>query len=521
MNTRAQTLRNTVFSSVGMYTEYVLGMLTSIVIARHLGPDGFGAYSVVIWLVAIGVAMTNSGTASAAIKFVAELRGAGKVAAIPPLVKYLRRAQRRFLAVVLMAGAALFVFAGEHVAPGMNHALLLGFLVVATSLRSSYMFNIGVAKGFENFRATAIVAVVSTPVNLALVIAAMWLDAPVEWLLGVFTVSSVMFYLVSRWQIASLAALSVAASSMPQLPPDLLARVRRHMCLSAMIVSVGFIAASEVEVLFLNLHGDPHAAGHFKVAYQLAIGSAALVPGVFGALLLPMMANALSQGRDIAGRRFVASTGYLALLAAPLVAFGVVFSGPLIQFLYGPEYSMSAPVFSACLFGAALTTLTQGGSSLLISADRQRSVLLLVVACGGLKVGLDAILIAYYGLNGAAMAYVAVSVACAFATMALAIRVSGTAPDWLRLLRIALAAGVAGVAASSLRGQMSPLATIMVGGLLLTSMYVPLTLLLGCWSRGDIEHMQQLHQRFVAGRPHVSARFLQWIHERAPGETTS
>ena len=55
MNDRSRTLSNTFFSSVGMYTEYVLGMLTSIIIARHLGPDGFGTYSLVIWLVAVGI----------------------------------------------------------------------------------------------------------------------------------------------------------------------------------------------------------------------------------------------------------------------------------------------------------------------------------------------------------------------------------------------------------------------------------------------------------------------------------
>lgn len=184
MNSRSRTLSNTLFSSVGTYTEYVLGMLTSIVIARHLGPDGFGTYSLVIWLVAMGVAITNSGTASAAIKFVAELRGTERTEMIPYLLDYLRRAQRIFLLVVLLAGAAVFVFGGDRIAPGMNHKLLLGFLVVAVALRSSYMFNIGVAKGFENFRATATVALVSTPINLLLVLLAWRLDAPVEWLLA-------------------------------------------------------------------------------------------------------------------------------------------------------------------------------------------------------------------------------------------------------------------------------------------------------------------------------------------------
>ena len=51
MNTRDQVIRNTLSSSLGIYTEYFLGMLTSIIIARHLGPADFGAYSLVIWLV--------------------------------------------------------------------------------------------------------------------------------------------------------------------------------------------------------------------------------------------------------------------------------------------------------------------------------------------------------------------------------------------------------------------------------------------------------------------------------------
>ena len=91
MSTRSATLRNTAFSSIGMYTEYLLGMVTSVVIARHLGPDGFGVYGLLIWLVAMGVATANSGTASSAIKFVAELRGVGQEQAIPSLLAYLRR----------------------------------------------------------------------------------------------------------------------------------------------------------------------------------------------------------------------------------------------------------------------------------------------------------------------------------------------------------------------------------------------------------------------------------------------
>lgn len=515
MNSRSRTLNNTFFSSVGLYTEYVLGMLTSIIIARHLGPDGFGAYSLVIWLVAMGVATTNSGTASAAIKFVAELRGSGQTEMVPQLLDYLRRAQRFFLLFVSLAGAATFIFAGDRIAPGMNHKLLLGFLVVAVVLRSSYMFNIGVAKGFENFRATAMVALVSTPINLLLVVLAWKFDAPVEWLLAVFVASSVVFFGMSFRQIAPLVPPRQAGV---RLPPALLARVKRHMAWTALTVSVGFLVASEVEVMFLNLYASSDAAGQFKVAYQLAIGAAALVPGVFGALLLPMMAGALSQGREVAARRFVATTGYLALLAAPLVAFGLVFGGDVIRLLYGSAYAAAGPVFAACLFATCLTAMTNGASSLLVSADRQRSILVMVVGCAILKIALDALLIANFALIGAVVAYVAVAVVNAAVYVSLAIRISHASPDWNKLARTWASALLGVSIAWPLRGQLAPLASVLVGGVVLVLAYAPLTLLLGCWSREDIAHLQQLHQRFAAGRPRFGARFLAWAGRRAQEE---
>ena len=233
-------------------------------------------------------------------------------------------------------------------------------------------------------------------------------------------------------------------------------RVRRHMKLVAVTVTVGFIAASEVEVFFLNMFGTAAAAGQFKVAYQLAAGAAMLVPGVIGALMLPMMANALSQGRDVAGRRFVASTSYLALLAAPLAAFGAVFCVPIIQLMYGAEYAPAAPVFAVCLFACAVATVSQGGSSLLVSADRQATILVLVLGCGLLKVLLDVVLIRKWGLTGAMYAYLTVALFNAILIVGLALRTIGSHPNWNRLLRICIAAVIPALAVMPLRGHLPP-----------------------------------------------------------------
>jgi len=515
MSTRTATLRNTLFSSVALYTEYVLGMLVSIIIARHLGPGGYGTYSMLVWAVAMGVAITNAGTVSAAVKFIAELRGAGRGDQIPDLVAYLRRIQRRFLLAVVALGAGGLLVAGGRIAPQLHDLVPVAFFAAAVALRAGYMFNLGVARGFEDFRAVALVSVVSMPINLLLVVAAWQLGAPVAWLLGVFLASSVVFRVLSAMQLRR--RLDTGGRRSRGAPPQLAGRIRRHVWFSAAIGGSYFLAASEVEVLFLNLFADARDAGHFKVAHQLALGAANLVPGVFGALLLPMMAGAIGQGGGAAGRRFVASTRYLAVLSVPLLAFGAVFATALVGLLYGPAYAAAAPVFRVCLAAACLSAMTLGGSSLLISADQQRDVLWVVVGNGLLKLALGVVAVHAFGLAGATAVHGIAALLAGVAIMALAIRSCGAMPEWRRLVRIAVAAALAAGLASPALLLGHPAAALAAGSALMVLAYIPLSLLSGAWDQGDIEHAQRLHQRWAAGRPDACHRLLSWAHRRSPG----
>ncbi len=512
MTTRTHALRNTLFSSVGIYTEYFLGMVAAILIARHLGPQHYGIYSLFIWFAAIGVVATNSGVTTGVIKFVAELRGVRREDLIVPALVHFRKVQRWHMALVLGGGAILFFFAGHRLAADLN---LLEFvlLVAAVGMRAPYMFNIAIAKGFEAFDATARISMIASPLNLLMVIAAMLLRAPLEWFVIVYAVSSLMFLLASHFQVARLVS-PLARGGV--LPDDLLKRMRRHLRIVSATIILSFLIASDVEILFLNLFATPAAAGYFKVAYQLATGVILLVPGVFGAVLLPMMAKALSEGREIAGRRFVAATSYLMLLSAPVVAFGICFAVPIIALLYGNAYAAAAPVFALVIFSSGVSTSTQGASSLLISADRQHTVLLLTVIFGVLKITLDLILVRNFGLYGAVAAILAITMISSATYVSIGMRVSGTRLQWIRLASIVGAAAIASLAAMPVFAlRLAPIWTLLVGGIIVTAVYLLMTLLLKCWSGDDIEQLQGLHRRFVGGRPAVLGRLLAWAGHRA------
>jgi len=104
--------------------------------------------------------------------------------------------------------------------------------------------------------------------------------------------------------------------------------------------------------------------------------------------------------------------------------------------------------------------------------------------------------------------------------ISLAIRVSHARLAWGALGRVLLAGALAAALAWPLRGHLVPWAAVLLGGVLLVLSYALFTLLLRCWSRDDIEHLQLLHRRFAAGRPRMGARLLAWAHERA-GEGAS
>ena len=113
------------------------------------------------------------------------------------------------------------------------------------------------------------------------------------------------------------------------------------------------------------------------------------------------------------------------------------------------------------------------------------------------------------------IAFFTVSIINAVAYVTMATRVSGVSPDWARILRTLLASLLAVLPLWPLVPHLQAWAALVIGAAIGGTLYLPLTLSLGCWTRNDIAHMQQLHQRFLKGHPRLGARLLSWAHARA------
>jgi O-antigen/teichoic acid export membrane protein len=497
MSARGKTLSNAAYSSAGLYIEYLFGLIASILIARALGPADLGIYSLLIWIVSTAVIVANAGITTAAIKFVAELNGSGRVDLIGALIRKLQRLQRLMLLLVVV-GVSVLLYASRHrIAPGLD-LWVLGLIVASVLLRAPYMFNIALAKGGQDFRSIAVIAGISAAANLAMIAAALAWRASLPIFIAIYAVSGVVFYLMSHWRTVPMQR--AARRSQVPLPAELEARITHHLRVVAFTIILGSVGTSEIELPFLNLLAGPDQAGMFKVANALALGAALLAPGVLSAQLLPMMASAYGRGRDEAASLISGSTAWLFILGAPLIAIGAVFSHQLITLLYGSAYAPSAQALSILLVARVASTLGQGASAYLVSADRQTALMKLTLLFTVLRLVGAGVSTFYFGLKGAVIASAVLALLGTGSTLELALRETRSSLPWARLSRIAIAATFAALCSWPATWLHSPLLALAVGGIVFLLVYLLALWLLRCLHEADAEYARILLSKVSGGR---------------------
>lgn len=243
-------------------------------------------------------------------------------------------------------------------------------------------------------------------------------------------------------------------------------------------------ASLGVEALIMNVQfmiigglAGPVALGYFLLAFNVAswaqsiLGTAIRYVSVAGF-------SRLSEGDDHALAVGVQrSMSMLVTVVAPITALTVALAGPLIAFLYGAQWSPSAPVLRFLVVFTLVRIVTGLAMDILMGAGATRATLWVQV--GWAVALIPALWAATHldGIRGAALAHAAIAVLVALPLAALALRRAGVdvarvVPGMIRPLAAALLAGVVAVVAARLTGP-HPVALLVAGGAAMLA-YLPL-----------------------------------------------
>jgi O-antigen/teichoic acid export membrane protein len=429
-----RVVRGGAVRAVGFGVVNLLGILSSVVLLRHLGVSDFGRYGTVIALVAIVSGLADAGL---------NMTGSRELALLP------RGPQRRQLLgallgvrLLLLVAAALAALAFAAVA-GYDSEMLAGTALAATGallVGAQSTMALPLVVNLRNGLVTLsevlkqVILVVGIVV-LAAAGAALTPFFAVQVLVGVGALLSVPF-LVSRTDLA-----------WPSFSRE---DVRRLAIVALPVALASIVTAFYVRTLIVlaSLLTSEYETGLFVTSariVEMVGGVALLVVGV----ILPV---ATVAARDDRGRlRYVlAHTTKLALLGGGLLAITVVVAArPIVVLLGGEDFAPAASVLRLQAPVVLTIFLVYAWTAFLVADGHRRAL----VRC--MLIGLAALLatavplIAQLDAEGAALAAVAADVVLTAVIYFAVRRVGdgrvGVEPDYMARYAVALAAG-AGVA---------------------------------------------------------------------------
>jgi len=323
---RARHMRFDVLVTVGGKALFVtLGALTTVLIARHLGPTGQGVFAVSFNLTLILVQLGSSGLSVAAPTLVA--RDSRLVGAIITN------------SLLLAFGGGLLLIAGsllvKALAPGALPGLTwpeLGITLAALPAALATMFMQAVLQGQGRMVAFGAIDVAQATITLVgLLVAIIAFDVSI---VGVLLVIA-----ITRYLLLLIALVMLRREAFPPAPPER-ALLRRMLMFGARVYAVGLVTFLLIRLDLLLVNGilGQHQAGLYSLAGYVS-EALSIIPSIVAVNMVARLArNHEANISVLVFRATFLLYGSLCLLSLPAVAIGL----PL---LYGDAYQGSVELY--------------------------------------------------------------------------------------------------------------------------------------------------------------------------------
>lgn len=384
----ARLLRNMTMQSGSQAVGMVLGLASTYVLARHLGPESFGGFTYLFSFIYIFLALSDLGTSMTLLREVSQTpsRTAELVQSILGL--------RLVLSVV---------------------SLLIGYVVVALlPLPAAYKLSLRVfllILPIQAFQTPSVILQARLQMGRGSVVEiANRLTGFVLMMLSVWSGHGLLFVTLSLvcGEIVGVVAVGLftyrVAKPWPRFDLTLWTHlVRISLPLSGNAVLVALL--NKFDALMLQALGNLTQVGYYGSAYRLP-NLIERVPTLAMATLFPVMSR-LAVSDPIALRRLYRRTLFgLAALVVPMLIIVIGLAPWIVRAWFGPEYAPVVPLLRVVILSTALVYIGIAGGNLLVALNRTTENFAAMVAATTVNLALNFMWIPKYGALGAAWATV-------------------------------------------------------------------------------------------------------------------
>jgi O-antigen/teichoic acid export membrane protein len=448
--------RNTGWYGLESIISSVVGMATSIAIARTLGPSKMGYIIYVSWIASVVSSLGGMGVPATTQKYMAEFLGMGDRGTARYI--YLRTLALQIAMATVATGGILFWVLRDANADYKLASALIALSIWPSLVNSiSAQANVATEELSTNLPASIIsifvffIAIISTVVFKWGVIgvgASMFLMRAVDFLVRLFpTMKRIL-----TWETAHVQ------------PEGLGMRMIAFSWQSVVSMVVALIVWDRSEFFLLkNLCSDIRQVAFYSVAFSMAerllIGA-----GIFGGATSATIFAQYGRDKSRLSAITASTFRYLALTTIPVHFISTALAFPALVLLYGNQYKGAAMVVTLAPLLCMPKAFIGPVQSLLQSVERQSYVIMATILAGIVDIGVAWYLIPAHGAVGACIGSGAAQFIAVGMMWAIGIHRYQVKLPWVQVAKITFASIAATLTAHSIAMRLAPLWAILAGG---------------------------------------------------------
>jgi len=387
---------------LGGVVSRMFAIVSSIIIARILGKEGFGEFGMVQSTMGMFGVLAGFGLGSTATKYVAEYRRldpvkAGKISNLTLLISLVSGGILATACVLISPWLAAETLHRPEIAVVLRAGSLLLFYLTLNSVL------LGILAGFEAFRSVA-------RINILQGVAAPLVAIPLVWNFGVagaiasLTVNAALgvllcsFALRSRYKDYSITA--AYSHSLWSEWPVLWKFALPAMLSGLMLAPVTWLT----NLILVNRAGGYGELGLFNAANQWR-AIILFLPGLFASVMLPVLSDTHGQNNSIAFTQTVTlNLRATWVVCLPLTIMLIVLNKPLAT-LFGRGFSGSAPVMALLMVSCFLMVVNNTVGTALAGSGRMWTGMAMNIGWAAVLVAGAYFMVPSMGAQGLAAAY--------------------------------------------------------------------------------------------------------------------
>jgi O-antigen/teichoic acid export membrane protein len=382
-------------------THAAIGFVIAIVLAKMLGPSGYGTYAFVMALVGFVAIPSELGIPGLAVREIAVMNARKDWS---HMRGFIVRAHQTIavmcLAIVAVAAAALLIW-GHHVDPARRTCMWLSLLIVPLvslgALRSAML------RGLRKVVLGQLPEQIIRPLTLLTLILLLplfgtELTTPVGvmsvQIISVATAFLCGVVLFVRTRPAEL------VSAEPQFRRDTLLKSSIPFGLSAAMQLIN----GRTDILVLGIFREDTDVGVYRVAVQLALIMVFAIQAV-NAIQAPHIAHLYAKGDLEKLQTMITKSSHAMALYALVILLAILFFGEgIIRFFFGAQYVAAYVPLVIIAFGQLVNVTMGSVASLLNMTGHERDTSRIVFLGALVNVTLNFSLTPLWGMTGAAVA---------------------------------------------------------------------------------------------------------------------